>query len=340
MSSLGPYLRELRERRGISLDEISRTTRVGRPYLEALEAGDFARLPSPVFTRGFVLAYCQALGVPADEALAHYGARPAPPEDPAPGTKPATALRRDRDEGGGRSSVLVSFVLVVILGVALFALAFVLQSGRDVGEQRAEPTAPPAVGESARADQTGAASAGSDVLQRSVSGPTGALPGTPPAVTEVVRPAPLPAPPPVPAQAVVGPDARSQPAHRSPSPVPAPTASIPPSVGARPASPAPLPTGAVTQQDVAAAIGAVSAPYRLVARTTATTWVRVRTEDGRQNDETVPPGQTREWVSNRPFTVSIGNAGGISLELNGRALPPLGPSGTAIGRLVLPGETP
>ena len=59
MSSLGPYLRELRERRGVSLEEMARATRVGRPYLEALEAGEFSKLPAPVFTRGFVREYAR-----------------------------------------------------------------------------------------------------------------------------------------------------------------------------------------------------------------------------------------------------------------------------------------
>ena len=56
-------MRELRERQGISLDELSRATRVLHHYLEALEADDMASLPAPVFTRGFIRAYCQALGV-------------------------------------------------------------------------------------------------------------------------------------------------------------------------------------------------------------------------------------------------------------------------------------
>ena len=83
-----------------------------------------------------------------------------------------------------------------------------------------------------------------------------------------------------------------------------------------------------------------SSPYRLVARTTQLTWLRVRSEDGHSTEETIPPGQVREWVSNRRFTVSIGNAGGVSLELNGVALPPLGASGVVIPRLVLPSEEP
>jgi cytoskeleton protein RodZ len=82
----------------------------------------------------------------------------------------------------------------------------------------------------------------------------------------------------------------------------------------------------------------VSSPYRLVARTSETTWIRVRTEDGRTSEENVPAGEIREWVSNRPFIVSIGNAGGVSFELNGRALPSLGPKGLVIQRIVVPPE--
>jgi hypothetical protein len=70
------------------------------------------------------------------------------------------------------------------------------------------------------------------------------------------------------------------------------------------------------------------------------TWLRVRTEDGRATEETIPAGEVREWISNRPFIVTIGNAGGIALELNGRKLPPLGGHGAVISRLVLPPAEP
>jgi hypothetical protein len=64
----------------------------------------------------------------------------------------------------------------------------------------------------------------------------------------------------------------------------------------------------------------------------------VRTDDGRMTEETVPAGQVREWVSNRPLVLTIGNAGGVSFELNGRKLPALGGSGAVIQRIVLPPE--
>jgi cytoskeleton protein RodZ len=80
-----------------------------------------------------------------------------------------------------------------------------------------------------------------------------------------------------------------------------------------------------------------SPPYRLVARTTEKTWIRVRTEDGHATEEEIPAGQTREWVSNRQFTLTVGNAGGLSLELNGQHLPALGARGEVVRGLVLPG---
>src|SRR5206468_1272528 len=75
MSSVGAYLRQLRETRGVPVEEIARVTRVSSTYLHALETDDFASLPVAVFTPGFVRAYCQALGEVPDEALALYERR-------------------------------------------------------------------------------------------------------------------------------------------------------------------------------------------------------------------------------------------------------------------------
>src|SRR5256885_5143945 len=91
MLSVGAYLRELRQRRGVSLEEIARTTRVAQRYLEAIETEAFETLPAPVFIRGFIRAYCQALGEPPEEALAVYDGREARtvPTAPPPGPPPA-----------------------------------------------------------------------------------------------------------------------------------------------------------------------------------------------------------------------------------------------------------
>ena len=124
-----------------------------------------------------------------------------------------------------------------------------------------------------------------------------------------------------------------------PPPPAAPSAEAIPQPAAAPASTGP-PTLVPIADQVRTVIGGVTSPYRLVARTSEPTWLRVRTEDGRVSEETIPSGQSREWVSNRPFVLTIGNAGGIALELNGRALPRLGPSGAVINGLVVPPPAP
>ena len=94
MASLGAYLRGLREKRGTSLEEIARSTRVAGRYLESLEAEDYGALPDPVFTRGFIRAYCQLFGVAPDEALALYDQREGAPPPPAPSSARVAAAKR------------------------------------------------------------------------------------------------------------------------------------------------------------------------------------------------------------------------------------------------------
>src|SRR5215813_7231051 len=130
MSSVGSYLRELREGKGVSLDEIARATRVASRYLEALEADQHSALPEPPFTRGFIRAYCQVLGEPPDVALARYAERDSVPTPAAPAVSGA---RPAEPEGRSRGTIVVSFVLLVVLGAALLALTVALRSGRERG---------------------------------------------------------------------------------------------------------------------------------------------------------------------------------------------------------------
>ena len=52
--TLGGYLRRQRERRGMSVAELSRVTRIPTASLEAIEADRFDELPGEVFVRGFL----------------------------------------------------------------------------------------------------------------------------------------------------------------------------------------------------------------------------------------------------------------------------------------------
>src|SRR5215468_6534365 len=235
MGSLGTYLRELRSAKDVSLDEVTRATRVGRAHLEALEAEDLASLPAPVFVKGFIRAYCEFLQTDPAEALSRYR------ELTGDRSHAASAGHLDsRGAGLGRGPVFVSVILLVVLGTALF----ILNSGRNSSSRATRAPVPSA-----------------------------AAPAAPPAATPVPR-----------------------------------------------------------------ATAAPRGGQHLVAKAVEPTWIRVQIDGVRSVEELLPAGATREWSAEKRFVLTVGNAGGISLELNGRPLPPIGAPGAVIRELVLPAD--
>src|SRR6478736_5477624 len=72
MGSFGERLRREREMRGISLDSIAESSKIGTRLLRALEDEQFELLPGGIFNKGFVRAYAKYLGLNEDEAVADY----------------------------------------------------------------------------------------------------------------------------------------------------------------------------------------------------------------------------------------------------------------------------
>ncbi|HEX6272535.1 MAG TPA: helix-turn-helix transcriptional regulator, partial [Polyangiaceae bacterium] len=54
MTSVGQYLQRLRLEKGMSVEEVSRSTRVPIASVERIEADRFGELPGEVFVRGFL----------------------------------------------------------------------------------------------------------------------------------------------------------------------------------------------------------------------------------------------------------------------------------------------
>ncbi len=252
MSSLGIRLRELREAKGVSLDDIARSTRVGRRHLEALESDSWGELPAPVFVKGFIRAYCDFLDASPDEALGVYretSGEPAKPERVQSVLRSGPSSRR-------AGPLVVSLVLFIALGASLFALRVGLKSS-----QRAAP----ATSGSAR-----------DAAETAPSSAT-----TPAVATPAIPPQPVAAP------------------------------------AAEPRPPA----------------------QRLLIHAVEPTWIRVQADEGPVSEELLQAGAVREWSAARRFVLTVGNAGGLEIDLNGRRMPPLGARGAVIQKLVLPQET-
>ena len=56
-------MRETRERKGITFDEVSNALFVKTQSIEAIEAGDWDNLPPPVYVKGYVTQYATFLDI-------------------------------------------------------------------------------------------------------------------------------------------------------------------------------------------------------------------------------------------------------------------------------------
>jgi transcriptional regulator with XRE-family HTH domain len=63
---LGAKLRRERERRQITLAEVSERTKIGIGLLQDLERSDVSRWPVGIYRRGFIRGYAEAVGLDAD----------------------------------------------------------------------------------------------------------------------------------------------------------------------------------------------------------------------------------------------------------------------------------
>ena len=126
MESIGQYLKRHREERAMSVEEVSRATRIPVGNLERLENDHFDDLPGEVFVRGFLKAYARAVSIPVDDVLARYtSSRRVAWVTPLPMTSPIQKTQ------GRRFGVAIAFVVLLILFT--LALSIVLKPrGRDV----------------------------------------------------------------------------------------------------------------------------------------------------------------------------------------------------------------
>jgi cytoskeleton protein RodZ len=72
MDELGHILREARENKGYSLEDVQEKIRINAKYLKALETGDYSALPTPVHVRGFLRNYARFLGLDPQPLLDRY----------------------------------------------------------------------------------------------------------------------------------------------------------------------------------------------------------------------------------------------------------------------------
>lgn len=249
MGSFGERLQREREMRGITLEEIADSTKIGTRSLRALEEEDFEKLPGGIFNKGFVRAYARYLGIDEEQAVADFLAAAGEAEPPLPNPHPTEKVATYRPSHRGWAAVLALLVLAAG-GYAAWRLnlgPFATHAARQSPPPAAQPpaVAPPQAG---------------------------------------------------PAQAAATPSAPTQ---ESASPLPA-------------------------EQSGATASGAAAGEFLLLVRAKEDTWLTLTADDRVVMQGMLRAADTREVRATKSVVLRMGNAAGVEVSYNNKAMPPLG----------------
>lgn len=282
----GAQLRQAREQRGLSLDEVSTKTRVQRRYLQALEEGTVDKLPEPVYARGFLKRYADFLGLDSSGMAERYF--------------PMADIRR---QGGSGPRLMPPSpqptnwlgytvgVVVAVLGISTF---FALGNNRS--------TSSPSATAQASRESDKSESSPLAPLEKFVKSAGASIQGSNPAPSNITPPSTklMAAKAPAPANLPAG----AQPSQQS--------ILTPPSV-------TPVPTA--------------EKPVQVAVKVAADTWVRVSADGRTVFQGVLPKGALRTWSAKQSVKFRTGNAGGILVSHNQKAIGPLGAPGKVVERV-------
>lgn len=168
MSELGQKLKEAREEKGMSLEDLQEETKIQKRYLKAIEDGEYGKLPGSFYTRAFIKNYAEMVGLNFEELANEYrsempGTHPEmPPEDvnlpPGGNTgSPAGSGKVSRvGSGSSRWSSFLNKAIVTVIVLIIMALIYILLTTFMSGNSGDQP-------------QNDAAGGGSDVSYKGSS---------------------------------------------------------------------------------------------------------------------------------------------------------------------------
>lgn len=307
MESVGEFFRQVRETKGLTIDEVASKTRIRTDFVKALEDGNFAKLPDQVFARGFVRSYARSLGLDEEDAI-HRFIQSAGSFYEKQDERERLKIRQveeDRKRQANRKAVAIA------IGVAVLTLIFLLSREQS------------AVFRQGAAEQASvvkrAAQAGKDLPGSSARGPEHAA--------EVLKPSEGPA--------GLSKATSDTPSRQEANTSAAAVSKVEPGMvssvsGVSPGSDGPLAglslNGVGDQGD---------GQLVLDLEATELSWVVVQIDNGSPQESLLRPGEKSHWTGQDQFILTLGNAGGVKAELNGKPQKPFGPSGKVARDIVL-----
>lgn len=133
LQSLGSVLKQTRLQRGLTLEAIEKLTLIRQTLLGALERGDMATLPEPIYIRALLRRYGNALGLDGESLASQFFTRPV--------VNPPRASWKDSPAAQLRPLHLYGAYVLLIMG-AVSALSGLI--ARNAPDMTAQPILDPA----------------------------------------------------------------------------------------------------------------------------------------------------------------------------------------------------
>lgn len=305
----GKVLAAHREAMGWTVEQVADQLKLAVRQVVALEAGDYASLPSPAVTRGFVRAYAKLMKLDPAPLVARIEIESQAPAEANPAAvrrpSPASFSQTKFPSHGKRSSLPLRLIAAAVIVAAAAAAAWhfgVIPIGQHAEAPSGSAPAPAPASAGASPEATSGSS--TETLQNpsvpliSVPGPNGG------------------------ASAPAG-AASSGPAASAP----AAPANPPPQTQAAAPAPSPAAAAPAVAVPVSAPAASASGANALVLNVREDSWIDVRPAKGGAPliSRLVTAGSTETFAVDQPVRVVVGNPGGVTATLRGAAvaLPPV-----------------
>lgn len=304
MESVGEFFRQVRETKGLTVDEVASKTRIRTDFVKALEDGNFAKLPDQVFAKGFVRSYARSLGLDEEDAIHRFIQSAGSfyeKQDERERLK-VRQLEEDRKRQSNRKAVTIA------ISIAVLTLIFLLSREQSSVFRRGA------------AEQSSATKRTTQAV-KDISASTAREPER---TTEVPKPAEVPIGTPKPAV--------EAPSKQEPIPAASTVSKPEPETitTTSPGSDGPLAGIALSATE---SVG--DGQLALDLEATELSWVVVQIDNGSPQESLLRPGEKAHWKGQDQFILTLGNAGGVKAELNGKPQKPFGPSGKVARDIVL-----
>jgi cytoskeleton protein RodZ len=315
MPSFGEHLKQIREAKGLSIEDLVRVSKINLRFLVAMEAEHFEILPGGVFNRGIVKTYAKYCGGDETVLLAEYDGLVKPKRDTDLNLL-QTESPRSKPANDHRWIAIVAGIVVIVLAIWLIIK---YRSGSDQsteklntekGDSQMASSAPPA----SATPQSTQYPARPPVLPPSETSPAGSNPSPHLSSAPPSTNSPMP---------VSGAKKEAATVLRKQQKPETQAGEISPTAESQP----PEPSLQVVREPGDS--GARAEPGSMTLRVDATedSWLSIRRDGEEVYRKVIRPHESLQFTAKVKFDVVCGNAGGIVITLDGKALPPLGQRG-------------